>query len=235
MAAPQLPENITEIKDQEVFHFNCHPGVQCFTDCCRQLELALTPYDVIRLRRQLGLGSKEFLDNYALIEWQEGDIFPSVYLGMIDDGHGSCPFVSDKGCSVYEGRPGACRTYPLGRAAFRQPDGDLGSFHVVLKEAHCHGFAETTEQTIASWTEGQGLPSYNELNDAMIAILHNPEIAKGFMPNLKQRNLFINTLYDIDAFRATGKVDHCHHLDDEHLLQAALNWLSIQYFGFFKF
>ncbi|MEN8256444.1 MAG: YkgJ family cysteine cluster protein [Thermodesulfobacteriota bacterium] len=235
MSAPQLPENIKEIKEQEVFHFNCHPGVKCFTDCCRQLELALTPYDVLRLRRHLGITSKEFIDQYALVEWQEGDIFPAVYLGMVDDGHVSCPFVSKKGCAVYDGRPGACRTYPLGRAAFQQPDGSLGSFHVVLKEDHCLGFSEADEQSIARWTEGQGLQLYNQMNDAMITILHNPEIAKGFVPNPEQRDLFINTLYDIDSFRASGKVENCQQLDDENLLLAAINWLRIQLFGFFKF
>ncbi len=235
MSSPQLPENVKEIKDQEVFRFNCHPGVQCFTDCCRQLELALSPYDVIRLRRHLGISSREFLDHYALIEWQDGDVFPSVYLGMVDDGHASCPFVSDKGCAVYEGRPGACRTYPLGRAAFQQPNGGLDSFHVVLKEDHCFGFSEADEQTISRWTQGQGLQLYNQMNDAMITILHNPEIAKGFAPSPEQRALFIDSLYDLDAFRATGKVDNCQQLDDENLLLAAINWVRIQLFGFFKF
>lgn len=236
MSAPQLPENIKEIKDQEVFHFNCHPGVTCFTDCCRQLELALTPYDVIRLRRHLGISSREFLDQYALVEWQESDIFPSVYLGMVDDGHASCPFVSAEGCIVYEGRPGACRTYPLGRAAFQQPDNSLDSFHVVLKEDHCLGFAETDEQTIALWTKDQGLQSYNQMNDALITILHNPEVAKGFIPTPEQRDLFINTLYDIDAFRLSDKVENASQLDDEKLLlMAAIDWLRIQLFGFFRF
>ncbi len=209
MSSPQLPENIKEITDQEVFQFNCQPGVKCFTDCCRQLELALTPYDVIRLRRHLNITSREFLEQYALVEWQEGDVFANVYLGMVDDGHVSCPFVSDKGCAVYGGRPGACRTYPLGRAAFQQPDGSHGSFHVLLREDHCHGFAEGDEQTIGRWTQGQGLQAYNQMNDAMIAILHNPEVTKGFIPTPEQRDLFINTLYDIDAFRALGRVENC--------------------------
>lgn len=234
MATPQLPENIKEIGEEEVFCFNCHPGVPCFTDCCRQLELALTPYDVLGLRRQLGINSRDFLHHYTLIEWQEGDVFPGVYLGMVDDGQASCPFVSTRGCAVYQGRPAACRTYPLGRAAFRQPDGGLGSFHVVIREEHCLGFQEATEQTIASWTQGQGLHAYNRMNDAMFTILHSPEVAQGFLPSPEQRHLFIDTLYDLDAFRASGRVNQCHELDDEDLLLAAISWLRIQLFGFFK-
>lgn len=235
MTGPHLPENIKEIKDQEVFRFRCHPGVACFTHCCRQLELALTPYDVIRLRQRLALTSQAFLHQHALVEWQEGDIFPRVYLGMVDDGDASCPFVAASGCTVYEGRPGACRTYPLGRAAFQQADGGINSFHVVIREEHCRGFAEPTEQTIDRWTADQELLIYNRMNDAMIPLLHHPEIARGFVPDLQQRQLFIDTLYDIDAFRAAGRVENSQDLDDENLLLAAINWLRIQYFGFFTF
>jgi Fe-S-cluster containining protein len=32
-----------------------------------------------------------------------------------DEGH-RCPFVTDKGCSIYEDRPEACRLYPVGWA-----------------------------------------------------------------------------------------------------------------------
>lgn len=235
MSQPQLPENIKEIKEEELFFFSCHPGVKCFTHCCCQLELALGPYDLIRLRRHLGITSREFLDQYALVEWQEGDLFPRVYLAMVDDGQASCPFVSAKGCAVYEGRPGACRTYPLGRAVFRRTDNSLDSFHVVLREEHCLGFGEATEQTIGRWTQGQGLPVYNQMNDALFALLHHPETTRGFVPTPAQRQLFMATLYDIDAFKTSGKVENGQQLDDENLLLAAITWLQRQLFGFFQF
>ena len=114
----QLPNNVKQLAEGESFCFSCHPEVHCFCDCCQQLELALTPYDVVRLKDVLGLTGKEFLDQYAVIEYEEGDIFPRVYLAMQNDGRESCPFVSVDGCTVYEGRPSACRTYPLRRAAW---------------------------------------------------------------------------------------------------------------------
>jgi len=48
-----LPRNVTRIEKEETFHFSCHPSIGCFTDCCRQLELALTPYDILRLKKGL--------------------------------------------------------------------------------------------------------------------------------------------------------------------------------------
>ena len=101
------------------FTFACHPGVPCFTDCCRMLELALTPYDVLRLRKATGLTSRELLENYIITEQDPGEPFPRFYLTMVDDGRASCVFVSPQGCTVYPHRPSACRAYPLGRAAVR--------------------------------------------------------------------------------------------------------------------
>ncbi|MDA3972217.1 MAG: YkgJ family cysteine cluster protein [Desulfobulbaceae bacterium] len=230
----QLPEHIKEISDQESFTFNCHPGVACFTDCCHQLELALTPYDVVRLRKKLGITTQQFLGEYGVIEWEEGDFFPRVYLGMQDDGQVSCPFVTDQGCNVYDGRPGPCRTYPLGRGAYQLEDGSYGAMHVVLHEPHCHGFAEKDIQSVAKWTEGQELHEYNRMNDAMIAILHHPDTIKK-KPTLEQRSLFLDTLYDLDTFRGRGKIVDADRLTDEEFLLAAINWLKLQLFGFFKF
>ena len=42
------------------FTFACHPEVPCFNQCCRRLNLVLTPYDVLRLKNHLGMSSEEF-------------------------------------------------------------------------------------------------------------------------------------------------------------------------------
>ena len=136
------PEHVRPLTPDETFRFSCHPGVACFTDCCRQLDLALSPYDVLRLSTHLGLASSAFLDQYAVVEQAEGCAFPQVFLCMVDDGQASCPFVTPSGCSVYADRPGACRTYPLGRGAFTTSDGDRHEMHVLLTEPHCQGFIE---------------------------------------------------------------------------------------------
>jgi len=43
------------------FKFKCHPGVECFTQCCRDINIILTPYDIILLKKKLKLSSDEFL------------------------------------------------------------------------------------------------------------------------------------------------------------------------------
>ena len=47
------------------FTFKCHPGVSCFTLCCRGINIILTPFDIIQMKNRLGLSSHEFLAIYT--------------------------------------------------------------------------------------------------------------------------------------------------------------------------
>ena len=236
----QLPERVNRIEPEESFTFSCHPGVKCFTDCCRQLELALTPYDVLRLKQETGLSSTVFLERYVIQEQEKEDVFPRFYLTMVDDGRASCVFVSDKGCTVYAGRPGACRAYPMGRAAVRQDDNSIEEFFVLLKEPHCHGFQEQEEQNSATYSTGQGLTRYNRFNDAVAAILQHDQIRKGYRLNQEQVASFVLALYDLDSFReqlergvlpGSDAYDPELHKDEEQLLLFGIDWLLQELFA----
>ena len=85
----EFPDNVTRLCGMKRFSFGCHPDVACFTECCRELDLALTPYDVLCLRKELQMGSEDFIDRYVVIEQDENEIFPRLYLGMVDDGKAS--------------------------------------------------------------------------------------------------------------------------------------------------
>ncbi|NOQ45768.1 MAG: YkgJ family cysteine cluster protein, partial [Desulfobulbaceae bacterium] len=167
----QLPENFHRIDKNEPFCFACHPGVSCFTECCRELDLALTPYDVLRLKNRLQIHSGTFLEQYVIMEWDEQQPFPTCYLTMVDDGRASCVFVQPKGCSVYEDRPGACRAYPVGRGASKNEDGSIEEIFVLAREPHCRGYEEKQSQTAPEYFSGQGLISYNRFNDQVMQLL----------------------------------------------------------------
>ena len=239
MEQVQLPKNVNRIETGEAFSFACHPGVTCFTDCCRQLELALTPYDILRLKRETKLDSTTFLERYVIQEQEADDAFPRFYLTMVDDGQASCVFVSDKGCGVYPGRPGACRAYPMGRAAIRQSDDSIDEFFVLLKEPHCHGFEEEKEQNSEKFSVGQGLNRYNEFNDAVAAILQHEKIRQGLRLSPQQIESFVLSLYDIDSFRkqleegtlpGSEKYEKTAHKEDEQLLLFGVEWLCGEIF-----
>ena len=226
-----LPDHVRKLTSDEKFQFSCHPGVSCFTDCCRELELALSPYDIVRLKNNLQITSGQFLADYCLIECNEQDALPRVYLGMVNDGRASCPFVSEKGCQVYDGRPAACRTYPLGRAAYQEEDGTSKAIFVLLQEPHCHGFAEPFSQDISAWNKDQELQEYNHLNDELMKIIHHPSIKNGAILSQQEQKLFLDTLYDLDAFRASNKIKENSTFKDEELLALAIKWLPNQLFA----
>ena len=87
------------------FKFDCHPGVKCFTRCCKDINIILTPYDIIRLKNRLSLSSEEFLALYTEPQILEKTDLPVVMLKLLDvddpDSEGeACPFVRENGCLV---------------------------------------------------------------------------------------------------------------------------------------
>jgi hypothetical protein len=234
-----LPKNVSRLGLNETFSFACHPGVHCFTDCCRQLELALTPYDVLRLTRETRMHSREFLDKYVIQEQDADDAFPRFYLTMVDDGRASCVFVSKKGCTVYPGRPGACRAYPMGRAAIRQDDNSIDEFFVLLRESHCHGFQENVEQNSEKYAMDQNLLEFNKFNDILVSLLQHDKIRQGFKPTPEQIKIFVLALYDLDSFReqlqagtllGANRLENDLHKEKEQLLLFGIKWLLQELF-----
>lgn len=67
------------------FQFRCHPDVKCFTQCCRGINIILTPYDIIGLKNRLGLASEEFLAVYTELQMLEKTDVPVVTLKLLDE------------------------------------------------------------------------------------------------------------------------------------------------------
>jgi len=239
---PALPEHVNNLADGETFAFACHPDVPCFTECCRELELALTPYDVLRLKNGLKLRSNVFLERYVIIEKEPGEVFPRLYLAMVNDGRASCPFVGAAGCRVYDNRPGACRAYPLGRAAYQDLAG-RHEFHVLLREPHCQGFAAAARHSAVQWTAAQELADYNYHNDEVMTLLQHRQVKKWLRLSEQQTEKFILALYNLDDFRdLIGGPDRARvaglagqepppAADDVALLRFGLRWLKNDFFG----
>jgi len=236
------PEQVTPLAAGETFRFRCHPDAECFTRCCHELELALTPYDVLRLKNRLKLPSADFLARYALLgEDNPAQAFPQVYLAMNEEQRAACPFLGSNGCTVYEDRPSACRAYPLGRGR-RLLAGGHQELFVILREPHCRGFDAEQEQDAAAWLADQGLEPYNRLNDALLPLIHHRMVQKGWRPDPAQRERYLLALYDLDTLRAmlaAGEIRDPGLLaaldsptgPDDALLLAAIRWLGHEFFG----
>lgn len=159
-----------ELAPGESFRFACHPGVSCFGACCSALDLMLTPYDALRLRHTTGQSAREFIQLFANLLAMPGVGLPMLHMRMQADTRHHCPFARDTGCAVYQDRPSACRTYPLGRATQRGPGGEVVERVFMAREAHCHGFEAGTDFDAQAWMHDQGLEPYNEANDRYMAL-----------------------------------------------------------------
>lgn len=168
--ADQLPDTLETLAPEAAFTFACHPGQPCFNRCCSQLLLPLTPYDSLRLADALGLSGQEFLAAFAIGERDAHTGLAAFQLRMLPTPDAPCPFVTPAGCSVYEDRPGACRSYPLGRGARLGAGGVIERFFVI-REEHCAGFGCGQPRTPRAWFESQGLEEYNASNDRYMRLL----------------------------------------------------------------
>lgn len=186
----------------DAFRFACGPHVPCFTECCGKLELALTPYDVFRLRRRLGMSSEEFLEAHTIIRWRTSHGFPEVMFRMDPDTGRRCPFVTPEGCSVYEDRPGACRIYPLGRAATTDAPGKATrEFFFTVREAHCRGFEQTKEWTVEEWLDDQCFDDYAAFSDLLMELYVMRSRRGGANLTQQHMQMYLMSCYNLEKFR----------------------------------
>lgn len=193
-----------QLGPQSRFRFRCHPGVPCFTKCCSNIDIMLTPYDVVVMKKRLGLTSEEFLGRYTVTRPDEKAAFPFVYLRMNDDAGRTCPFVSSEGCGIYEDRPANCRYYPVGQGTLKkETDGRVvdEEFYFLVKEDHCKGYLEPREWSIAGWREDQGVDRYDAMNRDWKGIILTRNIPGNTLDENKQA-LFYLACYDTDGFRS---------------------------------
>src|SRR5512143_4067544 len=62
------------------FKFRCHKGVKCFTACCSDINIVLPPYDLLRLRKRLGMTTEDFISKYCEIEILAKTLLPVITL-----------------------------------------------------------------------------------------------------------------------------------------------------------
>ncbi len=187
---------------ESAFNFKCHPGVPCFNDCCHDVNIFLTPYDILRLKNNLGITSGEFLAEYTISPFDENLKYPVVLLQMNDDEGKSCPFVGPKGCGVYADRPWACRMYPLGMASPGEDKKALDKeFYFLLKEDVCKGFGEKCDWTVDRWLADQGIDEYNKMGEYYKELTLNKFFVDGNNLTPQKTEMFFMACYNLDKFR----------------------------------
>lgn len=173
--------------------FECNPGSPCYTKCCRDVTIALTPYDVIRLKNSLGIDSDTFLENYTIMLPAARKLLPLLILKM-NEGDKKCPFVTPSGCSVYEDRPWACRMYPLDL-------NDDGTYRIIGKPGECLGLSSKKQWTITDWLISQGTPTYDEMSKLLSQVIMPMTVYEPQIENPQIGQMVFMALYNLDRFR----------------------------------
>jgi len=221
------------------FKFRCYPGIKCFTKCCSNIDIMLTPYDVLRLKNRLDVSSAEFLDKYTVMRIDEKSSHPYAYLKMEGEER-VCPFLAgpEKGCSVYTDRPVSCRYYPVGQGTMKKKEGEEvvhEEFYFFVREQHCKGYEEAAEWTIQSWREDQDSAGYDEMNREWKEVLMRRNLpGKAGLDEKKQMQFFMAS-YDLDRFR--GFVFQSRFLDvfdvpEEEVRKMAVDEVALMKFAF---
>jgi len=233
------------LSEDSTFNFRCHRGVPCFNECCGDVNIFLTPYDIIRLKTNLGISSEDFLKKYTLTPFDKNLKFPVLLLKMEENDKKSCPFVREEGCSVYSDRPWACRMYPLGQASPGEGSGELDKpFYFLLKETVCKGFDEDNPMTVSDWLKDQGINDYNEMGEYFKDLTLHRFFQEGGKLTPEKLEMFFMVCYNIDKFHQflfgssffeKFEVDEARRKkmkeDDVELLKFGYEWLRFALFG----
>ncbi len=236
-----------QIGDTDTFSFRCYPGIGCFNRCCRNLNLFVYPYDVLRLKNALGISSDEFLERHVDVVLCSGNHFPEVLLRMSENQQKTCPFLTDSGCTVYADRPDTCRSFPIEQGvqydAARKKDEPIYFFR---PPDFCLGQHEDRQWDIASWARDQDADRHHQMTIRWAQLKrlcqNDPWGAEG--PEGPRAKMAFMATYNMDAFREF--VFHSSFLkrykvktailkkikvDDGELLKFGFDWVKLFLWG----
>jgi hypothetical protein len=232
---------------EDRFYFRCYPGISCFTQCCRNLNLFLYPYDVLRLRRSLGITAEELIESYTDVISRGESFFPSVLLRMRENEEKTCIFLTEEGCRVYGDRPQTCRAFPVEYGIYYEAgSGRSRLVHYFRPPDFCQGRFESKAWTRDSWAADQEAVFYNQMTmewaDLMRFFRSDPWGGEG--PSGRKARMAFMATYNMEAFRdfvlnssflqrykVNSDIRRKIRKDDVALLRLGMAWVGLFLFG----
>ncbi len=200
----QSPVQPVELTLDSEIQFNCHKGISCFNACCKNIDITLMPYDILRLKRRAGLTSSQWVARHTLPYPMDAHEMPGLKMAT-KPGSTECVLLEESGCGVYEDRPTACRYYALGAMGVRRAaSAQVEDIYFAVKESHCKGHDEPRRLTVGQYRQEQGIEKYDAMNREWRDIIlkkrsSGPTVGK---PSARSLQLFDMCSYDMDNFRA---------------------------------
>ena len=229
---------VPEMSDgNKTIQFQCRKGISCWNACCSNIDISLTPYDILRLKQRLDISSGEFLKQYTVPFEMEQSGIAGVKLRPLENGT-ACRFMSAEGCGVYEDRPTACRYYQVALLSMRRQDEYTDTHaYALVKEEHCLGHKEPRMIIIDEYRHEQGVEEYDELARGWRQLIlkkksSGPSIGK---PSKSSLQLFFMVCYDLDRFRSfvvSEGFNELYALNTEETIEILGDDTQLMLFGF---
>lgn len=147
----------------DLFEVSCDVD-GCASNCCtKSAPIILNPYEIALICRESGLSYEDLLD---VVETDRANNFPLVMLPRDP----ACHFWTGRGCRIYQGRPLACRLYPLGRVFERNAS------HIVHPSVNlCTGISARPSRRVADYLASQDTDLLIRMADAWIEFVNEIE------------------------------------------------------------
>jgi Fe-S-cluster containining protein len=136
-----------DMQRESAFSYAC----QACKHCCRNKAIRVSPYEILRLARYLGLSTTEFIAGHTEAG---GTVLRSKE-------NGNCGFLNESGCGVHPDRPLACRIYPLARWVAADGEETFGHMTPHPQTAGVYGKAGTVQ----GYLDDQGLAPFFDMSE----------------------------------------------------------------------
>lgn len=139
--------------------------------CCHGNKVMLNPFEVNQLARAKNMSPKEFKEQYTISGGSQ-----LKFDGKIgwSNQHACSQYIENFGCSVHEGRPLACRLFPLGRQV------QNGKANYIYQgeqfpcvEGGCPEVLELPHITVSQYIQVQETVAFEQAQDAYLEMMQN--------------------------------------------------------------
>ena len=187
-----------DLEPDSPFSYTCN---QC-GKCCHRQRIMLTPYEILRLARNLGISTGEFIAKHTI---------ESATVLRFRSDNGACSLLGEQGCSVHSDRPFVCRIYPLGSLARSSGEKRFALLKPHPESLGFYGNAETLKpgETVSSFLDSQGIAPYLQARQLYAAVFDrlmellariiSRQTSQGDSSGFSQDGLDATEWFDVDA------------------------------------
>lgn len=138
--------------------------------CCHGNQVLLNPWEINRLAFEKQISAREFRDLYC--DWN-GILLK--FNGEKDHrGKSSCSqYIENFGCSLHEGRPLACRLFPIGRQIQNETIQYIFQGETFPCLNGCPEVNELPQQSVEDYLNGQQTSLFEQAQDEYLEVMQN--------------------------------------------------------------